>query len=96
MIKYILVGGYVHKAEDSGKAFCEELVRDYSHKKTIKILDCMFARKKEDWQESIERDNMFFSKFISNFELELADPDKFTEQVRNSDVIYLRGGHTSP
>lgn len=95
MIKYILVGGYVHKALDEGKAFCEELIKGID-KKPVKILDCMFARKKEDWQESIDRDNIFFSKFIKGFELELADPDKFAEQVKNSDVIYLRGGHTSP
>lgn len=95
MIKYILVGGYVHKAKDGGMAFCKELIKGIN-KKPIKILDCMFARKKEDWQESIDRDNIFFSKFIKDFELELADPNKFTEQVKNSDVIYLRGGYTSP
>lgn len=95
MIKYILVGGYVHKAPDEGKAFCDELIKGID-KKPIKILDCMFARKKEDWQESIDKDQVFFSKFIKDFELELADPDKFTEQVKNSDVIYLRGGYTSP
>lgn len=95
MIKYILVGGFVHKAQDGGRAFCEELIKGID-KKPVKILDCMFARKREDWQESIERDNTFFSKFIKDFELELADPNKFTEQVKNSDVIYLRGGHDSP
>lgn len=95
MIKYILVGGYVHKAKDEGRAFCEELIKGID-KKPVKILDCMFARKKEDWQDGIDRDKIFFSKFIKDFELELAVPDKFTEQVKNSDVIYLRGGYTSP
>jgi len=95
MIKYILVGGYVHKASDEGKAFCEELIKGINNR-PVKILDCMFARKKEDWQDSIDKDNMFFSKFIKDFELELADLDNFTEQVKNSDVIYLKGGYTSP
>jgi len=95
MIKYILAGGYVHKTPDEGKDFCEELIKGID-KKPVKILDCMFARKKEDWQENMDRDNIFFSKFIKDFELELADPDKFTKQVKNSDVIYLRGGYTSP
>jgi peptidase E len=95
MTKYILVGGYVHKAPDEGKDFCEELIKGID-KKPVKILDCMFARKKKDWQESIGKDQMFFSKFIKDFELELADPNKFTEQVKKSDVIYLRGGYTSP
>lgn len=95
MTKYILVGGYVRKAPDEGKAFCEELVKDFSGK-TVKILDCMFARPKDTWEECIEKDRVFFKKFISNFELELADPENFTEQVNSADVIYLRGGHTSP
>jgi len=95
MTKYIIVGGYVHKAKDEGKAFCEELIKGIN-KKPIKILDCMFACKKEDWQETIEKDNIFFSKFINNFKLEVANPDNFTEQVKNSDVIYLKGGYTSP
>ena len=95
MVKYILIGGYLHKAVDGGKAFCEELVKDFD-KKPIRILDCMFARKPEFWQETLEKDQNFFSKFITDFELELADPDNFTEQVKNSDVIFLRGGYTSP
>jgi len=95
MIKYILVGGYVHKAKDGGKTFCEELIKDID-KKPVKILDCLFARKGEDWQKSLESDNIFFSKFITDFELELADPDRFTEQVKNSDIVYLKGGYTSP
>lgn len=94
MTKYILVGGYVHKAPDEGKAFCEELVRDIN-KKPVKILDCIFARKPEEWKEVMEKDRIFFSKFISDFELELADPNNFTEQVKNSDIIYLKGGYTS-
>lgn len=93
MTKYILVGGYVHKAEDGGRAFCEELIKGIN-KKPIKILDCMFARNLEDWNSSLERDKEFFNKFIADFELELANPDNFTEQVKNSDVVYLRGGYT--
>lgn len=93
MIKYILVGGYLHKASDGGKAFCEELVKGIN-KKPVRILDCIFARNLEDWESVLEKDKEFFNKFITNFELQLADPEKFTEQVKNSDVIYLKGGYT--
>lgn len=93
MTKYILVGGYIHKALDEGKAFCEELVKGID-KKPIKILDCVFARPKESWEECLNKDNVLFQKFIKNFELKLANPEKFTEQIKNSDVIFLRGGHT--
>lgn len=93
MTKYILAGGYIHKAKDGGKAFCEELVKGID-KKSVKILDCMFARPRDSWEDKIKEDNNLFSKFIKDFELELALPEKFTEQVKNSDVIFLRGGYT--
>ncbi len=93
MTKYILVGGYVHKASDEGQAFCEELVKGININ-PVKILDCMFARNREDWEEGLKKDKEFFGKFISDFNLELANPETFTEQVRNSDIIYLKGGHT--
>jgi len=93
--KYILAGGYIQKVADGGKAFCEELVRGIE-KNPVKILDCVFARPRDSWQETLERDKTLFSTFISNFELELAQPDTFTEQVKNSDVIFLRGGFTKP
>ena len=94
MIKYIIVGGYIHKAKDGGRAFCEELVKGIN-KKPIKILDCMFARPRESWEQKIKEDNTLFLKFIKDFELELALPEKFTEQVKKSDIIFLRGGYTT-
>lgn len=93
MTKYILAGGFIYKALDGGKAFVEELVKDITDK-PVKVLDCLFAQPKEVWQEKFEGDKEYFSKFISDFELELADEEKFVQQVQNSDVIYLRGGHT--
>jgi len=95
MTKYILAGGRVHVAPDSGKAFIDELVKNFTHK-PVKILVCLFAVPKEQWQEKFAGDQEYFSKFISDFELELADENIFTEQVKNSDVIFLRGGHTRP
>lgn len=95
MTKYILVGGRIHKAIDGGRAFCEELVRDIN-KNPIKILDCTFALSIDRWSEQAKEDQEFFSKYISNFELELANPPQFTKQVRESDIIFFRGGHVSP
>ena len=60
MTKYILVGGYIHKAQDGGKAFCEELVKGFNENRPIKILDCMFARPRESWEEKINQDIDFF------------------------------------
>ncbi|MCF7831669.1 MAG: Type 1 glutamine amidotransferase-like domain-containing protein [Candidatus Pacebacteria bacterium] len=95
MIKYVLVGGKVHAAPDNGRAFVSELVKDFTDK-PVKILICLFAVPKEQRQEKIIGDREYFSKFISDFEIELADENIFTDQVRHSDVIFLRGGHTRP
>lgn len=95
MTKYILAGGGVHLAPDNGKAFINELITGFSHK-PVKILVCLFAVSKETWQEKFNRDQEYFSKFISDFELQLADESIFTEQVKRSDVIFLRGEHTRP
>lgn len=94
MIKYILVGGYLHKAEDGGRAFCIELVKDFNLDRPIKILDCMFARPVESWREKFKEDKIFFAKYINNFELTLARVEKFFEQAKSSDVIFFRGGTT--
>lgn len=93
MTKYILVGGYLHKSEDKGKAFIEELVKGFD-KKPVKILDCMFARSRDSWEAKMIEDQELFFKYIKDFELILALPEKFTEQVKEADVIFLRGGHT--
>lgn len=94
MTKYILAGGYVHEAQDGGRAFCEELIKGIKNK-PVKILDCLFARPEDFWQEGLKSDYSFLSKFIKNFQLELAQPDKFTEQIKESDIIFLKGGYTS-
>ncbi len=94
MTKFILVGGYVHKAKDGGLSFCKEMVSGLGNNRRIKILDCMFARPKESWKNKFNEDKVYLSKFIDNFELELADTDKFTEQIKLSDVIFFRGGDT--
>lgn len=93
MTKYILVGGYVNKTEDGGKAFYEEIVKGFD-KKPVKILDCMFARPKEEWDETFKKDKLLFTQYIKDFELELASNENFIEQFKNSDVIFFRGGFT--
>ena len=92
--KYILVGGYVNKASDGGKAFYDELVKGFD-KKPVKILDCMFARYEKDWPETFAKDQELFSKYIKDFELKLASVENFIEEVKESDVIFLRGGYTT-
>lgn len=91
MTKYILIGGYIYKAQDGGKAFCEELVKGIVSK-PARILDCLFARPQDSWDKRFKDDRTFFSKNLGDFELKLAQPEKFIEQVKNSDVIFFQGG----
>jgi peptidase E len=92
MTKYILVGGYPHKAADGGKAFAEELVHGINQ--PVKLLDCLFARSQDNWPKAFEQDKEFFSKHLPNvrFEIELANPSSFIEQVKWADAVYIRGG----
>ncbi len=94
MTKVILIWWHIRKAQDGGKLFCNELIRGID-KKPIKILDCMFASPMDSWEEDIKKSHNFFSKYIKNFDLILAHPSKFTEQVKNSDIIILRWGYVS-
>jgi hypothetical protein len=91
MTKYILIGGYIHKAEDGGKAFCEEMIKGIQSR-PVKILDCLFARNEDTWEAKFKDDREFFERNLQDFEIELASPGTFIEQVKNSDVIFFQGG----
>lgn len=90
--KFILVGGYPHKAQDGGKAFAEELVKGCAE--PVKFLDCLFARPRETWEKGHAQDKELFGNNLPSKKLDMipADPAKFIEQLRWADVIYIRGG----
>ncbi len=92
MTKFILVGGYVRKAADGGKAFCEELVRGFDV--PVKILDCFFAEPEELWARKFAIDKEFFSTQLpeKDLELRMASVEVFAAQVQWADAIFLRGG----
>ena len=81
----------MHKAEDGGKAFCDEIVKSIE-RRPVKVLDCLFAREEEAWGTRFADDANFFSKNISEVEMELATSEKFLEQIKHSDVIFFQGG----
>jgi peptidase E len=91
MTKYVLAGGYVRKAPDGGKAFVEELVKDFPE--PVKVLDCVFARLKDRWSGVFEEDRQFFSEMTDRkFEMRLATLGDFVAEVAWADVVYFRGG----
>lgn len=92
MTKFILIGGYPHKAADGGKAFCEELVKGKTE--PVKFLDCLFARPQELWEKGHAQDIELFGSNLPEKQLDMvpADPEKFIEQLKWADVVYIRGG----
>ena len=94
MTKFILVGGYTSKAADGGRAFAEELTSGFGGH--IKLLDCLFARSRDSWEKAFNQDKEFFAKHLSDrvTDIQLADPERFIEQLRWADVVYIRGGES--
>jgi peptidase E len=90
--KFILAGGVITKKND-GKDFLEEFVKDFIE--PVRILDVLFSRPRKTWEKVFEEDKVFYKERLNkDFILELAEPEKFVEQVKNSDAIFLRGGNT--
>jgi peptidase E len=94
MTKCILVGGYPSRATDGGRSFSEELVKGFSA--PVKILDCLFARPVESWDQAFQQDKEFFQRNLpsTTLEIQLATPETFLTQMRWANAIYLRGGDT--
>lgn len=94
MTKYILSGGLLHVAEDGGRALFEEMVKDIEG--PVKILNCTFARRRDEWEETCENDRKRVSLFLSDWDVEvlLAQPETFLEQLQWANVLNLKGGDT--
>lgn len=64
----------------------------------IKVLLVYFARLPEFWDEKFVEDKVNFSNEVTGLDcaLEVANPDpkSFEEQVKKSDIIFVRGGNT--
>lgn len=90
--KFILVGGYPHKAKDGGKAMCKDAINGFSE--PVQILICLFARPKKQWKKLFENNKQFFIKNLSNTKLffTLADEKNFIGQIMENDLIYFSGG----
>lgn len=93
MTKFVLVGGYSNRTPDNGESFAKELVEGFDQ--PVRILVCLFARPAIEWEDAFHKDKLLFStKLKQKVLLELADPARFVEQVKNTDVVYFRGGRT--
>lgn len=93
MTKYFLNSGGIKNIPDKGKAFFSDVLNGFG--KNPRILICCFAQPREDWQEKFDQDRAYFKEhFAGEIEpiLTLAFPDKFEQQIKENDAIYLHGG----
>ena len=91
MTKYILNSGGIRNNIEGGKRFFAECVKDLGN--NPKILICLFAYPREYWEKKFEelKHNNLYPNGV-NPVFDLAFPDKFVEQTKDSDIIYVYGG----
>jgi len=89
MTKYVLNSGGIRNNPESTKKFFAEIVKGLD--KNPKVLVCCFAELREDWERKYKQYLEFYPEGV-NPVFELALPEHFAEQVKNTDVIYIRGG----
>lgn len=93
MTKYILNSGGGKAYPDKVTLFHQEILKDLGE--TPRILFCFFSQKREDWEQKFAAYSKTFLESINKKikpQLELAFPDKFIEQFKNSDAILIHGG----
>lgn len=93
MTKYLLNSGGIRNSSDRGEKFFREVVSGLGA--NPRLLICVFAQPREDWEEKYAEDVAFFRELFDGdiqLVLDLAFPDTFEEQIRKSDAIYIHGG----
>lgn len=92
MIKYVLNSGGIRSNPEGSKKFFAEVIKDLGN--NPKILICLFAQPREDWGKKFDEIKKQSLQCLINIDpvFDLAFPDKFENQIKNSDVIYTYGG----
>jgi hypothetical protein len=93
MTRYILNSGGLRNNPVLAKKFFLEIINGFGNKP--RILFCFFAKPREEWEEKFRIYTDGFRNGMPqdcNPVFTLAFPDKFVEQIKLSDVIYIHGG----
>ncbi len=93
MTKYILQSGGINRNKDGAKRYAVEMVKGLGI--SPRILVCLFAQPREYWEHKFAEDIANYSEWFPNGvkpDFQLAMPDRFVEQVKWCDVLYIRGG----
>ena len=93
MTKYVLNSGGLRNHPAKGKKFLAEIVAGLGP--NPKMLVTLFAQPREDWEAKFAQ----YEDELNNnapagvkIDFELAFPDKFVNQVKASDIVYIHGG----
>lgn len=92
MTKYILTGGRDRARENKDYAalLANELHKQYD---TFNILSCFFAKPEEHWPLISNHWEEWFQKKVGSVgAYDYARIDKFVDQIKDFDIIYLHGG----
>ena len=94
MIKYVLHGGYTSTNNELNRTFYEEIARDVPDGGVILL--CYFASQDNDNSGRFKEDSERLKRqsHAKEFTFLLADENKFMEQLKESDALYIRGGST--
>jgi cyanophycinase-like exopeptidase len=91
--KFILHGGYTREQNEHNEGFFKELASSVPDKGTILLV---YFANDGDFDKKFEEDKIRISSFAENKEINFvrATENDFIAQVKNADLIYLRGGDT--
>jgi peptidase E len=96
MTKYILHGGETGIPNKYNEAFYKEWVKDFKNDFIPTILLVYFSRPIEEWKNLEKQDKERFAKYTNNrlvnFIVSDIDLNIFQNQVKEADVVYIRGG----
>ena len=92
---YYLHGGMPHHENENNDIFVKKILSEIPFNK-IKIVLIYFAQKKENIEKCENQDiaQLNKNKGQKNLVFEVATEIEFENQVKNSNIIYIRGGET--
>ncbi len=92
--KFILSSGYAGRPNKKNDKFFKEILSIKKNK--LKVLLVYFAKTFEDYERITNEDKYQFNKNKGEKELvfEIAKKDKFANQIKSADIVYLHGGKT--
>lgn len=91
MTKYVLNSGGLKNTPELAQQFFAEVLKELGN--TPRLLICNFAKPRAEWEEVFEQDKQMdcLPDGVTPV-FDLAFPETFAEQIKNSDALYIHGG----